>query len=77
MQSESVYNKLLNISDRKGAGFLLLIDPDAVSESSYLGLAETAEECGVDAILVGCSIIVNTDFHQAVDDIKRRTSKTY
>lgn len=74
MQNESVYNKLLRCREDKGAGFLILIDPDSASESSYLSLAESAEECGVDAILVGSSLMINVNFHEAVSRIKRKTN---
>lgn len=70
---ETVYAKLLSARERRGGGFLLLIDPDAVSEREYIGLAEASEECGVDAILVGASFMFNSNFHQAVSQIKRAT----
>jgi len=57
----------------RGGGFLLLIDPDRVPEPQYLDLAEAAEECGVDGILVGTSFMLNTNFSAAVRKVKEVT----
>ncbi|MCK4632273.1 MAG: geranylgeranylglyceryl/heptaprenylglyceryl phosphate synthase [candidate division Zixibacteria bacterium] len=69
-----VYTDLLRRSDEKGGGLLLLIDPDACPESSYLQLAESAADCGVDAILVGTSFLLSSCFASAVKKIKAATS---
>ena len=69
-----VYVSLMDVKTRRGGGFLLLLDPDRVEERQYLGLAEAAEECGVDALLVGTSFMFNTNFHQAVKGIKEVTN---
>lgn len=52
---------------------MLLIDPDSSSERSYLSLAEAASDCGVDAILVGTSFMLNMNFSEAVRNIKEAT----
>ena len=52
---------------------MLLIDPDRVSERDFLSMAEASEECGVDAILVGTSFMLNTNFSGAVKKIKGAT----
>ncbi len=69
-----VYTKLLEIKANKGGGFFLLIDPDRSTEEDFLFLAEAAEDCGVDAILVGTSFMLNTNFHQSVKEVKERTN---
>ena len=58
----------------RGGGFLLLIDPDRSSERDYLTLAESAAECGVDALLVGTSFMMEGHFASAVREIKAVTS---
>lgn len=70
MIQNSVYTHLLDTAETKGGGLLLLIDPDATDEASYLALAEVAEDCGVDAILVGSSFTLNSNFANAVKKIK-------
>jgi len=69
-----VYNRLLKTRKQRGGGLLLLIDPDRTTESEYISLAEAAMECGVDAILVGSSFMLNTNFTSAVRQIKAVTS---
>jgi len=68
-----VYQRLLKTKEERGGGFLLLIDPDRTDPTSYLNLAEAADECGVDAILVGTSFMMAGNFPEAVSSIKSRT----
>ncbi len=74
MNKDSVFNQIIETRENKGAGFFLLIDPDRIKEKEYLSLAVRAEECGVDAILVGSSFNLHTNFQQAVKQIKSYTS---
>lgn len=73
MAEGRVYNRLMTVKEQRGGGFLLLLDPDRLPEKTYLSLAEAAEECGVDAILVGSSFMLNTNFAGAVRQIKGAT----
>ncbi|MFN3395089.1 MAG: geranylgeranylglyceryl/heptaprenylglyceryl phosphate synthase, partial [Candidatus Thermochlorobacter sp.] len=59
---------------RKGAGFLLLIDPDKYSESEVVHLATDAEECGADAILIGGSVMVTYRLDDYIRRIKAAVS---
>ncbi|MEW5994226.1 MAG: geranylgeranylglyceryl/heptaprenylglyceryl phosphate synthase [Candidatus Zixiibacteriota bacterium] len=72
--NNSVFTKLMDAKKRRGGGFLLLIDPDRTPQRDYLSLTESAEECRVDAILVGTSFMLNTNFAHAVRQIKGSTS---
>ena len=74
MQTGSIYHNLLQTKKDKGGGLFLLIDPASVSEEQYLSLAEMAFEAGVDAILVGTSFSLDTDFASAVRKIKNITT---
>jgi putative glycerol-1-phosphate prenyltransferase len=73
MNDGPIYTKLLADRARRGGGFLLLIDPDRVPPSSYLPLSEAAAECGVDAILVGTSFMLDRNFATSVQEIKHAT----
>ena len=70
----SVYETLLKTRKERGGGFFLLIDPDRGDLGATLPLIESAQECGVDALLVGASFVFGTDFHQAVREIKRASA---
>ena len=69
-----VYTSLLETKERRGGGFFLLLDPDRLIERDYLELAEAAEDCGVDALLVGTSFMFSVNFHQAIKQIKQATN---
>ena len=68
-----LFEKLLESRRKNGGGFLLLIDPDRTSPEQYLDRAERAFACGVDAILVGSSFVLKSNFHEAVKKIKEVT----
>jgi len=74
MIMNNVYEHLLNVREKRGGGFMLLLDPDSTPENKYLDLAEAAAGCGVDALLVGTSFMLNVDFSLAVKKIKELTS---
>jgi len=74
MRPGQVYQHLLSIKQNRGGGFFLLIDPDRLSERHSLSLTESAEDCGVDIILVGSSFMLNNNFAPAVKKIKAATS---
>jgi phosphoglycerol geranylgeranyltransferase len=66
----SVYQKLLNVRDEKGAGFLVLLDPDRMSLQDIVDLARKSEQAGADGFLVGSSLLLSTRFDEAVKEIK-------
>lgn len=69
----SVLQRLHDSRARKGGGFLLLLDPDRIQQREYLRLASHASECGVDALLVGSSFVLHSNFGNAVQTIKEVT----
>jgi phosphoglycerol geranylgeranyltransferase len=71
---DSVHSRLLQVRDRRGGGFLLLLDPDRTPLNDILPLAEAAADCDVDAILVGTSFMLHDNFASAVTQIKRATT---
>ncbi len=66
----TVYQKLLNVKNEKGAGFLVLLDPDRMSVSEIVELAKKSEKGGADGFLVGSSLLLSTRFDEAVKEIK-------
>jgi putative glycerol-1-phosphate prenyltransferase len=69
----SVFTRLIEARAKKGGGFLLLLDPDRISQREYIRLAEAAHESGVDAILIGSSFVLRSNFPAAVQAIKEVT----
>ena len=66
----SVLSKLNNCVDKKGAGFIVLIDPDKKNDKNIDQLVENANQNGVDAIFVGGSIMMDGLYHKRVERIK-------
>jgi phosphoglycerol geranylgeranyltransferase len=70
----SVYEHLLETSQRRGAAHLVLIDPDKLNTEALAHLVASATAADVDAFLVGGSLVVDDSFHECIRTIKRNTS---
>ena len=66
----SVLSELNNCVEKKGAGFIVLIDPDKKNDKNIDKLVEKANQNGVDAIFVGGSIMMDRFYHKRVERIK-------
>ena len=66
----SVLSKLNDCVEKKGAGFIVLIDPDKKNDKNIDQLVEKANQNGADAIFVGGSIMVDGLYHKRVERIK-------
>jgi phosphoglycerol geranylgeranyltransferase len=66
----TVYQKLLNTKEEKGAGFFVLLDPDKLGIPDIVDLAKKAEKNGADALLIGSSFLLSSNFDLAVKEIK-------
>jgi putative glycerol-1-phosphate prenyltransferase len=67
----SVYRYLLDVKDRRGAGFMVLLDPDRTTPERIGEQAARCGEAGVDAILIGSSLIMGNGFEESVRAAKR------
>jgi phosphoglycerol geranylgeranyltransferase len=67
----TVYEKLLDILKTRGAGYLVLIDPDKQSVDQLAAFAKTCEEQDADGLLVGGSLLLNDHFDKAVEAIRK------
>ncbi len=65
-----VLDQLLAIKKKKGAGYLVLIDPDKQEVGRAVELAKTCETAGADALLVGGSLLLANVFDETVKAIK-------
>ena len=66
----SILSKLNDCVEKKGAGFIVLIDPDQKNDKNIDQLIENANQNGVDAIFVGGSIMMDRLYHKRVERIK-------
>ena len=68
----TVYENLLDVTQLRGAGFLVLLDPDRLPAEELAGLAEKCVQSDVDAIRVGSSLLLSLRFQEALEKIKKR-----
>ncbi len=69
----NVYNHILNVINKFGAAYFILIDPDKLPLENLKSFLKTCEESEVDGLLIGGSLMINGDFHQFIDEVKRNT----
>ena len=60
----------MKVRSGRGAGFLPLLDPDRRDKKDLVQTAAMFEENGADAVLVGGSFLLSTDFDRMVREIK-------
>ena len=66
----TVYEKIMKMSK---PAYFVLIDPDKRGVEDSLRLAAAAEKCGVDALLVGSSILLDDVLDEYIVSIKKET----
>ena len=66
---ETILNYLLSIKEEKGAGYIVLIDPDKNSEKKLEEKISKINNSGVDAIFVGGSLILDNNCERRVSII--------
>jgi len=70
----NVFDYLLKIRSEKGAGFLVLLDPDEASNIDLVDSAKNAESGGADALLIGGSLMLKSTMEQVAEKIKNEIS---
>ena len=67
----SIHDSLLKLYDERKAGYWVLLDPDKLPNDKIPGFLEQLAKSGVDAILIGGSLILNSDFEKFVGEVKK------
>lgn len=65
-----IFEYLVRVKEQKGAGYLVLIDPDKQNSESTSAFASKSQEAGVDAFLVGSSLLTSENLDSVIQDIK-------
>lgn len=68
----TIFESLIKIKQEKGAGYLVLLDPDKWEKSEMIEMARMAEESGVDAILMGGSLLLSASLDEIIQAIKAK-----
>lgn len=71
VKESTVYDYLLDKRTKYGAGFLVLLDPDRLTEKEMVKYALKSEDAGVDALLIGTSLLMGNGFEQYIEEIKK------
>ena len=69
-----VFDSLLKIQKDKGAGHLVLIDPDKLPLEKIPAFMVKAHDAGVDAVLIGGSILISGEFEEFVKRVKSNSN---
>jgi phosphoglycerol geranylgeranyltransferase len=69
-----VYPYLKDIVAKKGAGYLVLVDPDKIEGEKLAEFAEICRDADVDAFLIGGSLLTKGDLNETIETIKSRTN---
>lgn len=69
-----VYEQLIKILKDKGAGYLVLLDPDNQKLDNLASIAKALQANGVDGILIGGSLLMTNHFDEFVKIIKDTVS---
>jgi putative glycerol-1-phosphate prenyltransferase len=67
----SVLQRLLETREQKGAGYWVLLDPDKMPLETIPSFSDQAHKAGVDGFLIGGSLILSSDFHHFVCEVKK------
>jgi putative glycerol-1-phosphate prenyltransferase len=68
------YKYLLDCIKSKGAAYLVLLDPDKISEAHLPAFVLHCEKSGIDAFLIGGSLMINGNFGQFIKKVKDNTN---
>lgn len=69
-----IYQYLLNTISEKGAAYVVLLDPDKISEDKLPAFIKHCTKTGVDAFLIGGSLMMNGDINSFIKSVKSNTS---
>ena len=66
-----VFQQLLDVKSEKGAGYIVLIDPDRKNEDTLAKQVTVANKSNVDALFVGGSLMMDSKHNERVAVIKK------
>ncbi len=69
-----IYKNLLNTIEVKGAAYLILLDPDKISNAKLVPFIRHCENSGVDGFLIGGSLMISGNLDSFIDQVKSTTS---
>lgn len=70
----NIYKQLIQIIEKKGAAYLILIDPDKLNSDKLDAFVKKCNDADVDGFLVGGSLMLNGDFEGFIRKVRGATS---
>ncbi len=70
----TAFEKLLRAKSEKGAGYLVLLDPDKALADNLHSIVQKALDARIDAFLIGGSLLMTPDFDNYIKTIKQFTN---
>ncbi len=70
----NIEKKMREILEKRGSGYMVLIDPDKQKPEEAAEIAVAAERAGADIILVGSSITLDDTLNRTVQEVKKKSS---
>ncbi len=68
------YDHIINTIEKKGAAYLVLLDPDNLSQGKAVDFLKHCEKAGVDGFLIGGSLMMSGNFEALIAKVKMNTS---
>lgn len=69
------FQSLLDVKAKKGAGYLILIDPDKIESATLPGFVRDATAAGADGFLIGGSLLLSNEVDKILQLIKSSTTR--
>lgn len=69
------FQSLLDVRAKKGAGYLILIDPDKIEPATLPGFVRDATAAGADGFLIGGSLLLSNEVDKILQLIKSSTTR--
>lgn len=70
----TTFERLTSIRRDRGAGYFVLLDPDKIDEGQLPSFVRDATDAGVDAFLIGGSLLLQNDSDKHIRTIKENTT---
>ena len=67
----NIYNHLLKTIEKKGAAYLILLDPDKLNSEKLETFIKKCNDADVDGFLIGGSLMLNGDFDSFIKKVKQ------
>ena len=71
--SVSIFKKLEEVRNRRGAAAIALLDPDKKNDNNLLEMVQLINECDFDVVFVGGSLISDNEFESRIKTISENT----